>query len=138
MKLSTRSRYGARILMELSRHLNEGPIQVNEIAKTQNIPEKYLEQLIRPLKEAGLVNSIRGPKGGHMLSKPPEQISLGDVVRIFECHPELVECVFSPEKCDRSEACRIRPAWEKATKALYESLDTVTIAELSKDKDPCI
>ncbi len=64
MKLSTRSRYGARILLDLARNCNQGPVQIGEISKRQDISVKYLEQLIRPLKQANLVNSVRGPKGG--------------------------------------------------------------------------
>ena len=63
MKLSTRSRYGARILVDLARHTNQGPVQIGEISKRQDISVKYLEQLIRPLKQASMVNSVRGPKG---------------------------------------------------------------------------
>ena len=84
MKLSTRSRYGARILVDLARHNDQGPVQIGEISKRQDISVKYLEQLIRPLKQASMVNSVRGPKGGHMLAKKPEEITLGQIVRLFE------------------------------------------------------
>jgi len=130
MKLSTRSRYGTRILLELARRAKEAPIQVGEISNRQKIPVKYLEQLIRTLKQADLVTSVRGPKGGHMLAKPPETISLGQIVRLFEGQPDLVECVSSPEKCDASDDCRVRQAWKEATTVLYESLDAITIADL--------
>lgn len=130
MKLSTRSRYGTRILLELAKNVGEGPVQVSEISSRQDIPVKYLEQLIRTLKQAGLVTSVRGPKGGHLLSKPPEDISLGYLVRLFEGQADLVQCVSSPERCDISEKCSVRQAWKKATKVLYESLDGITIADL--------
>ena len=68
MKLSTRSRYGTRILVDLARHKDQGPVQIGEISKRQDISVKYLEQLIRPLKQANLVTSVRGPKGGHLLA----------------------------------------------------------------------
>jgi Rrf2 family protein len=84
MKLSTRSRYGTRILVDLARNKDKGPIQIGEISKRQDISVKYLEQLIRPLKKAKLVTSVRGPKGGHLLAENPENISLGQVVRLFE------------------------------------------------------
>jgi Rrf2 family protein len=130
MKLSTRSRYGARILLELARSAGKDPVQVSEISNRQDIPAKYLEQLIRVLKQADLVTSVRGPKGGHMLAKPPEDISLGYIVRLFEGQADLVECVSLPEKCNFSDECKVRQAWKKATTVLYESLDAITIADL--------
>jgi Rrf2 family protein len=130
MKLSTRSRYGARILVDLARHNNQGPVQIGEISKRQDISVKYLEQLIRPLKQASMVNSVRGPKGGHMLAKKPEEISLGQIVRLFEGQSELVECISHPERCNMSDDCQVRLAWKDATRVLYEKLDSTTIADL--------
>ena len=83
MKLSTRSRYGTRILLELARSGEKAPVQVSEISRRQEIPAKYLEQLIRTLKQAELVTSVRGPKGGHLLAKSPENITLGQIVVMF-------------------------------------------------------
>ena len=130
MKLSTRSRYGARILVDLARHNNQGPVQIGEISKRQDISVKYLEQLIRPLKQAKLVESVRGPKGGHMLAKNPEKITLGQIVRLFEGQSDLVECVSNPETCNMADDCQVRLAWKDATRVLYEKLDSTTIADL--------
>ena len=130
MKLSTRSRYGARILVDLARHRDQGPIQIGEISKRQDISVKYLEQLIRPLKQAKLVTSVRGPKGGHLLAEKPEKISLGQVVRLFEGQSDLVECVSYPEKCSMSDDCQVRLAWRDATEVLYNKLDSTTISDL--------
>ena len=130
MKLSTRSRYGTRILVDLARNSHQGPVQIGEISKRQDISVKYLEQLIRPLKQANLVNSVRGPKGGHLLAKNPEDITLGQIVRLFEGQSELVECISNPEKCSMSDDCQVRLAWGDATRVLYENLDNTTIADL--------
>ena len=130
MKLSTRSRYGTRILVDLARHDNQSPVQIGEISKRQDISLKYLEQLIRPLKQAGLVESVRGPKGGHMLAQKPEEITLGQIVRLFEGQSDLVECVSNPEKCNMADDCQVRQAWTDATRVLYEKLDSTTIADL--------
>jgi Rrf2 family protein len=130
MKLSTRSRYGVRILVDLARNGNQGPVQMGEISKRQDISVKYLEQLIRPLKQANMVNSVRGPKGGHLLTIKPEEITLGQIVRLFEGQSELVECISNPEKCSMSDDCQIRLAWGDATRVLYEKLDSTTIADL--------
>ncbi len=134
MKLSTRSRYGTRILVDLALHRNQGPVQMGEISKRQDISVKYLEQLIRPLKQADLVTSVRGPKGGHLLAKKPEDITLGQIVRLFEGQSELVECISNPEKCSMSHDCQVRLAWGDATRVLYEKLDNTTIADLMKGK----
>ena len=117
-------------MVDLARHKDQGPVQIGEISKRQDISVKYLEQLIRPLKKAKLVTSVRGPKGGHLLAEKPENISLGQVVRLFEAQTDLVECVSSPEKCPMSDDCQVRLAWRDATKVLYEKLDTTTISDL--------
>jgi Rrf2 family protein len=136
MKLSTRSRYGTRILLELARHYDDGPVQIGEISRRQGISVKYLEQLIRPLKKAKLVTSVRGPKGGHMLAKLPEEITLGQIVRLFESQSVLVECVSCPEKCSMSDDCQVRLAWKEATDVLYQSLDATTISDLAIESSP--
>lgn len=130
MKLSTRSRYGTRILLELARHSENSPLQVSEISKRQKIPAKYLEQLIRTLKDAKLIKSTRGSKGGHQLNRPAGSISVGQIVRLFEGQTDLVECVSTPDKCDRADECQVRSVWIEATEALYQKLDKVTLADL--------
>ncbi len=76
------------------------------------------------------MTSVRGPKGGHLLAKPAEKISLGQLVRLFEGQADLVECVSSPEKCRISDECKVRKAWKEATDVLFKSLDAITIADL--------
>jgi len=123
------------LLVDLARNKDQGPIQIGEISKRQEISVKYLEQLIRPLKNAKLVTSVRGPKGGHLLSEKPEKITLGQVVRLFEGQADLVECISFPEKCPMSDDCQVRLAWRDATRVLYEKLDAVTIADLMNGYD---
>ena len=133
MKLSTRSRYGARIVLELARRQNDGPVRVGEISNSQQISVKYIEQRIRALKQADSSTSVRGPKGGHVLTKKPGEITLGQIVRLFEGQSELVECISTPDNCPMAVDCRVRLAWKRATQALYRSLDGVTIADLMKE-----
>jgi Rrf2 family iron-sulfur cluster assembly transcriptional regulator len=130
MKLSTKTRYGTRILIELALQLDKGAIQVSKISSSQKIPVKYLEQILRTLKKAGIVKSVRGPKGGHLLAKDPGEISLGQIVRLLEGQTDLVECVSSPEKCEMASDCLVRNAWYGATSVLYEKLDGISIADL--------
>lgn len=130
MKLSTRSRYGTRIVLELARHFGESPTQVSEIARVQQIPVKYLEQLIRTLKKADLITSVRGSKGGHKLNERPDKITVGQIVRLFEDQTDLVACVSFPEKCHMADECRVRNVWIEATEAMFEKLDAITISDL--------
>ena len=118
------------ILVHLARHQNQGPVQIGEISRRQEISVKYLEQLIRPLKQAQLVTSVRGPKGGHFLAQKPESITLGQVVRLFEGHTDLVECVSRPEKSTMADDYQVRLAWREAIRSLFEKLDAITIADL--------
>ena len=130
MKLSTRSRYGTRMMLVLARHYDEGPIRIGEIAKDQDISVKYLEQLIIPLKKADLIKSVRGPKGGHMLAKPPEEITVGEIVRVLEGGIDLSGCIENPDECNRSGSCLTRSVWGEATKAVYDKLNSITLSKI--------
>ena len=137
MKLSTRSRYGTRMMLDLAQHYNEGPIQAGLIAKRQDISVKYLEQLIIPLKKANLIRSVRGPKGGHLLARPPKEISIGQVVQVLEGGIDLSLCVGDADVCGKSEECLIRSTWEEATKAMYHKLDSVSLLKVIQSKAHC-
>lgn len=132
MKLSTRSRYGTRLVLDLAQRYGQGPIRLIDIARRQNISIKYLEHLIRPLKQADYVTSVRGPKGGHYLVKPPEKISVGDIVAVLEGGIELTKCTADPQTCTRSDDCATRIVWHEATKAMYQRLSQITISDLMK------
>ena len=137
MKLSTRSRYGTRMMLDLAQHYNKGPVQIGQIAKRQDISVKYLEQLVIPLKKAKFIESVRGPKGGHMLAKGPREITVGQVVEVLEGDMHLAVCLGDPELCERSEDCLIRDTWEKATKAMFDKLNSITLAKIIKSKKHC-
>lgn len=130
MKLSTKSRYGTRIIVDLASHFNEQPIQVSEISKRQGISVKYVEQLLRLLKTSGLITSVRGAKGGYILTTSPKAITLGLIVNLFESHSDMIECVNKPERCDMSSDCRARTAWELVNSAFQHILDSITIADI--------
>ena len=130
MKLSTKSRYGTRMILDLAQHYGQGAIQLGEIANRQNISLKYLEQIIRPLKEAGFVKSFRGAKGGHILNKPPEEVTVGEVVSLLEGGKTLVNCDKEPDVCNRVDTCVTRFIWMEAATAMYERLGTITFADL--------
>lgn len=130
MKLSTRSRYGTRLMLDMAQHYNQEPIQLGDVAKRQNISLKYLEQIIRPLKRANYVKSFRGSKGGHMLNKPPEEITVGEVVALLEGGARLTNCSANPEICERVDSCLTRYLWIEASKAVFEKLSNITFADL--------
>ena len=133
MKLSTRSRYGTRMMLDLAQHYDEGPVQIRNVSKRENISVKYLEQLIIPLKKANFIKSVRGPKGGHMLAKPPEAITVGEIVRVLEGGINLSSCIENPEVCDRTSDCLTRGLWEETTKAMYEKLNSATLSKMIND-----
>ncbi|SKA65456.1 RrF2 family transcriptional regulator [Desulfobaculum bizertense] len=137
MKLSTRSRYGTRMLIDIALHSNGRPVSVSDISKRLGVSVKYLEQLIRPLKRGGYLDSVRGPKGGHMLTRSPEEITVGEVVRLLEGGINLTECVAEPDKCERAETCSVRDVWVEATRAMNSILDSMTLSQISHSEGSC-
>ena len=138
MRLTTRSRYGTRMILDIAMHCTAGPVRISDIASRQGLSTKYLEKLIRELKRAGFIASKRGPGGGHSLAIPPEDISVGDVVRSLEGEAGLVECLENDGLCQRIEQCPTREVWVKASKAMYAALDEISIADLLKEGSFCI
>ena len=130
MKLSTRSRYGTRLMLDMAQHYNEGPIHLGDIAQRQGVSVKYLEQIIIPLKKAHYIESVRGSKGGHILAKPPEEITVGEIVAVLESGTSLVECVDDPAVCERADVCPTRLLWKEASEAMLDRLHAVTLADL--------
>lgn len=132
MKLSTKSRYGTRLMLDMAQHYDQGPVQLGNIAKRQGISVKYLEQIIIPLKKARYVASVRGPKGGHTLAKPPEEITVGEIVALLEEGTSFVECSDNPKVCERADNCLTRALWQQAAQAMFDKLKSITLADLVK------
>jgi Rrf2 family protein len=138
MKLSTRTRYGTRMILDLAQHYGQGAIQLGEIAKRQKISLKYLEQIIRPLKKAEYVKSFRGAKGGHMLNKPPNEITVGEIVALLEGGNTLIQCDQDPATCEQMDSCLTRYLWMEAAKAMYTRLAGITFDDvMSLQEDVC-
>ncbi len=137
MKLSTRSRYGTRLMLDMAQHYDEGPIQLGDIAKRQAVSVKYLEQIIIPLKKAHYIESVRGPKGGHTLTKPPEEITVGEIVALLEEGTSLVECTEHAEVCERADFCPTRLVWKEAAEAMFDKLQSITLADLAAKAEGC-
>ncbi len=134
MKLSTRGRYGVRAMLELAMHGQSGPLALQEMASRQSISAKYLEQLLIPLKAAGLVASVRGAKGGYLLAIPPEQVSLYDIVRTLEGPLAVVECVNDPQVCERMGGCTVHLIWEEMSLLLVNYLSSISLAKLAEQQ----
>ncbi len=132
MKLSTRGQYGTRALLVLALHYGEGPVPLKDIARRQQLSLQYLEHLITPLVAAGIVLSIRGPKGGVSLAKPPEAIRLSEVIRLLEGSIAPVECVNNPEICSRSKLCVTRDIWSELKEAMDGVLESTTLQDLAE------
>jgi Rrf2 family transcriptional regulator, iron-sulfur cluster assembly transcription factor len=132
MKLSTKSRYGTRLMLDMARHYQNGPIHLAMVAQRQGISVKYLEQIIIPLKKANYIHSVRGPKGGHTLARPPEEITVGEIVALLEEGVSLVECSYNPKVCSRSSNCQTRSIWQEAAQAMFDKLNSITLADLLK------
>ena len=138
MKLSTKTRYGTRMILDMAQHFGQNAIQLGEIASRQDISLKYLEQIIRPLKEAGYIKSFRGAKGGHILSKPPGEITVGEIVAVLEGGDTLIRCDKDPDDCERVDSCLTRYLWREAAMAMFQRLSAITFADLlTLDKDVC-
>ena len=130
MRLSTKGRYGARLMIDLALQYGNGPALLKDVAQRQGISEKYLGHLIPPLKAAGLINSTRGAHGGYVLAKTPENITLAEVVQAVEGDLGFVACVKSPEVCHRVDSCVTRGIWEEMSKKVTEILEYNTLHDM--------
>ena len=133
LTISTQTHHGVRIVLELAESRHQGAVSVGTISERQGISVKYLEQLIRKLKQGGFVTSTRGPKGGHQLAKKPEDITVGQIVRLFEGKTDLVKCINSPHECERTRTCPVRQVWIEAALGLNAKFDSTTIADLLRN-----
>ena len=130
MKLSTRTRYGTRALLDLALHAGEGLVLLKDIARRQEVSLPYLEHLITPLIAAGLVKSTRGARGGVLLLKPPSEIKLSEVVQLLEGSIAPVDCVSDPKVCHRSASCVTRDIWNEMKRAMNGVLESTTLQDL--------
>ena len=131
MKLSTRTRYAVRAMIELAKHDMNRPLQLKIIAERQEISVKYLEQLMAVLKSAGLIKSIRGSKGGYVLAKAPNQIGLNDILHCVEGPIATVECVEDSTSCSRAAECAAREVWRRVEQAIENVLKSITLQDVA-------
>ena len=132
MKLSTRTRYGVRLMLDLAVNRDRGQIFLKDIAREEDISEKYLSLIIIPLKGAGLVNSTRGARGGYSLARDPAKITLKEIVDALEGETCLVDCVKNSSSCPRSGRCASRDLWTIVSRSISHALGSLTLEDLAK------
>ena len=132
MKISTKGDYGIRALIELAGHYGESrPTQSSDIANCQNIPESYLEQLLTMLRRAGFIRSIRGPQGGHVLIRDPEEIKISEIIISLEGPIIPIDCLDPSSACSKRGGCSQRDLWDEVRNAITKVLDSTTLADLA-------
>lgn len=132
MKISTKGRYGIRLMLCLAIHYEKGTLSLKTIANEQQISEKYLEQIINLLSKAGLVKSFRGAQGGYILSRHPKDIAVGEILQVLEGSLSPVYCVDTPT-CPNLDSCVTLSLWKKMRKALDEVVDNTTLDSMAQE-----
>ena len=133
MKVSSRGEYGVRAMVALAKNYGDGPMSIAAVSKASSVPTAYLEQLIGPLRRAGLVKSTRGAHGGYQLTRDPHEVRVGDVYRVMEGPVAPMECVsedISEQTCPLIAGCETRPVWLQMRDAIANTLDSTTLGDL--------
>lgn len=142
MRISTKTRYGTRFLIELACQYGKGPVYMKDIAGAEGISEKYLSQILITLRSAGLVEGFRGVHGGYVLSRPPSQITAREIVSILEGGLSIIDCTQGAHRCPRQPKCTSQDIWRIVEKTLSDTLESITLEELArrhqKRKEPKI
>ena len=129
--ISTRGRYALRLMLDLAIEAGDEYIKIREIARRQDISEKYLEQIVNILNKAGYVRSVRGASGGYKLTRPPKEYTVGMILRLTEGSLAPVECVeYAENECSRYELCATIDVWKKLSKAISDVVDSITLEDL--------
>jgi Rrf2 family protein len=131
MRISTKGRYGLRAMVELAGLYGSGPILMQTIADRQDLSRKYLHALLTLLKDAGLVESVRGARGGYVLSRAPQEINANEVVAALEGRLQVVDCEGRSRRCRRYPSCCTRDVWNKLNTAISDVLSRITLADLA-------
>ena len=132
MRMTMKGDYGLRAMIDLAAHYGRGPVPSSEIAVRQLIPEHFLDQLLITLRRAGLLKSQRGPQGGHMLARPPSQITMGDIIHALEGNTAPMECVPNPSVCQLSPGCGIRDVWIQVEDYAQQLLNATTLDQMAE------
>lgn len=132
MKISTKGRYALRLMVDLALAESTSPISLKDVAGRQGLSDKYLEQIVTPLSHAGIVRSVRGAGGGYLLTRKPEDYTVGDILRPLEGDLAPVECATDPAYCERCSQCVTVELWQEIHRAVSQVVDNTTLADLVK------
>ncbi|MCL2079495.1 MAG: Rrf2 family transcriptional regulator [Oscillospiraceae bacterium] len=131
MKISTKGRYALRMILDLAENKNKGYISLKEIAERQNISKQYLEQIVSLLHTSNILRANRGKQGGYMLAKEPEEITVGQILRITEGSLAPIACLDDEiNQCERTEFCKTLPMWNGLYTVINEYVDAVTVQSI--------
>lgn len=142
MKVSMRTEYGLRGIVTLAERQREGggrPVPLSEVAQAEGIPEAFLEQIFAGLRREGLVASVRGARGGYLLTREPESIRMGEIVALLEGNLAPIGCVSSEfadpvDFCERVQSCHTRSVWVKLNATILRTLDSISLADIIADE----
>jgi Rrf2 family protein len=136
MKISTKGRYALRLMLDLAVHGGDGvPVSLKDVAQRQGLSDKYLEQIVTPLSKAGLVRSVRGAGGGYLLTRTPEEYTVGDILRPLEGDLAPVECATDAGFCERCDECVTVELWQDIHRAVSQVVDHTTLADLMERQE---
>ncbi len=130
MKMSTKGRYGLRIMLELALNYGRKAVIADAIAQNQQISANYIHLLVKTLRDAGLITAARGPNGGYLLARPPAEINVLQIVDALEGKIRVVDCAAGGESCTRTFECVAREVWEKLNRAVEDTLKEITLDQL--------
>lgn len=131
MMVSTKGRYALRVMIDLAEHDNSKFIPLKDIAKRQDISEKYLENIIKALTQAHFLEGLRGKGGGYRLTREPQTYTVGSILKLTEGSLAPVDCLkCRPNACKRTSTCRTLPMWEKLDKMIDDFFEGMTLADL--------
>ena len=135
MMISTKGRYALRVMLDLAENQNEGYIPLKDIAKRQEISEKYLEAILPTLIKNNFLEGLRGRGGGYRLTREPESYTIGSILKLLEKSMAPVACLDGKNNCERATECKTLPMWEKLYKMIDDYFEEITLADLCKDRE---
>lgn len=137
MRISTKTRYGMRFMIEVTKKWGQGPMSLKGIADAQGISKKYLEQIVTPLASAGLLRVARGTLGGYELSRDPRQITVADIVAVTEEGLHVLDCTMDALACERSAGCLSKGIWSGLEESIATYLDGITLQDILDQELMC-
>lgn len=135
MKISTKGRYGLRIMLDLARNDGDTPRMIGDICAEQNLSRKYVGRLIIALRKAGMISSVRGAKGGYKIKRMPKDISLLEILETMEGRVSIVDCVVCPKKCAQSDGCIARDVWCELNEKIRKEFAAVSLQDILNRRD---